>query len=265
MTNLKVGFSPCPNDTFIFDALIHKKIDVGLFEFEPVIKDVEELNKRALNAQLDVTKLSFQTYFKIKDKYDLLKSGSALGRNCGPLLISKKNYNISDIKNLVIAIPGENTTANLLLKIAFTDIKSKKEMLFSDIEQAILNEQVDAGIIIHESRFTYEDKGLKKIMDLGEYWENLTGCPIPLGCIAIKKNINEEIKITFERALKKSIKFALKHPDCSYHFVKQHASELSDDVINRHIHLYVNKYTLNLERDGRKAIQTLEDYFNKFN
>ncbi len=266
--NLKIGFSPCPNDTFIFDALIHKKIDAEYFDFETVITDVEELNKKALNNELDITKLSFQTYFKIKGNYDLLNSGSALGTNCGPILISKKKYNINEIVNLNIAIPGINTTANLLLKIAFGD-KAKTlhltEMLFSEIEDAILKGKVDAGVIIHESRFTYQDKGLIKIMDLGEYWESITNSPIPLGCIVIRKNFSKEIKITFDKVLKSSIEFALKNPDSGYDFIKDNAQELSDGVIKKHIELYVNNYTLDLGKNGRKAIDLLEYYYRELN
>ena len=226
MTNLKAGFSPCPNDTFIFDALIHNKIDTTGLEFEPVIADVENLNNKAFNAELDITKLSFQTYFNVKNNYELLNSGSALGSNCGPILISKKHFELTDINNLRIAIPGENTTANLLLKISYPDIKSKQVIIFSEIENAILNEKVDAGVIIHESRFTYKDKGLRKIIDLGEYWENLTHCPIPLGCIVIRKSLNNKIKTTFAKILKNSVEFAFNNPNSGHDFIKANAQEL---------------------------------------
>ena len=261
---LLVGFSSCPNDTFIFDAIVNDKIDTENLSISCLIADVENLNKKALNHKLDVTKLSFQTYFNVQKQYALLNSGSALGKNCGPILISAKNYKADDLKNLKIAIPGHNTTANLLLRLAFPEIHNKVEMVFSDIEDAILNKKVDAGVIIHESRFTYEDKGLFKLIDLGEFWEKITNCPIPLGCIAIKKNFSKAIQATFDRVLRRSIEFAMNNPESSFEYVKKNAQDMRDDVIRKHIALYVNDYTLDLGTDGKKSIDILETYFNKF-
>jgi 1,4-dihydroxy-6-naphthoate synthase len=261
---LLVGFSPCPNDTFIFDAIINNKIDTEGLNISYIIADVEDLNKKALFHKLDVTKLSFQTFFKVKAQYTLLNAGCALGNNCGPILISKKKHNAEDLKSLKIAIPGKNTTANLLLRLAFPEMHDKVEMLFSDIEDSIISKKVDAGVIIHESRFTYEKKGLMKLIDLGEFWEKITNCPIPLGCIAIKKNFSDEIRATFDRVLRRSVEFAINNPNSSYDFVKKHAQEMDDDVIRKHIDLYVNKYSLDLGVDGKKAIDILENYFNKF-
>ncbi len=249
-----LGFSPCPNDTFIFDALINNKIAADGIEFIPVIADVEELNNKAFNKELDITKLSFFAFANVASDYELLDSGSALGKNCGPILISKNEYTLSDVENLSIAIPGKNTTANSLLGIAFPNAKNKKEMLFSEIEEAIIIGRVEAGVIIHENRFTYQAKGLKKIIDLGEYWETLTHMPIPLGGIAIRKDIPVEDKQKINRLLRKSIDFAMNNPASSSAFIKKLAQEMDEEVINKHIQLYVNNYTRDLGTEGKKGI-----------
>ena len=250
-----LGFSPCPNDTFIFDAIINNKIDTEGISFVPVIADVEALNHKAFNKELDITKLSFFAFAIVANDYQLLDSGSALGKNCGPILISKKNFKLSEVDKLTIAIPGKHTTANCLLSIVFPNVKLKKEMLFSEIEEAIINEQVDAGVIIHENRFTYQAKGLKKIIDLGEYWEAETQMPIPLGGIAIKKNIPIEDKQKINHLLRKSIDFAMQNPSSSTEFIKKLAQEMDEEVINKHIHLYVNNYTQDLGNDGKQVIK----------
>jgi len=249
-----LGFSPCPNDTFIFDALINDKIDNEGITFIPFIADVEALNNKAFTKDLDITKLSFFAFANIAGDYELLDSGSALGKNCGPILISKNDFEWSDVEKLTIAIPGKNTTANSLLSIAFPNIKIKQEMLFSEIEQAVLNCKVDAGLIIHENRFTYQAKGLKKIIDLGEYWESKTLMPIPLGGIAIKKNIPEVDKQKINRLIRKSVEFAIKNPTSSAGFTRNYAQEMDQDVINKHIQLYVNNYSIDLGSPGKKAI-----------
>ena len=253
---ITLGFSPCPNDTFIFDALVNKKIDTFGLDFEYVLADVEELNKKAFQQELDITKLSFHAYLFLTEKYTLLNSGSALGQNCGPLLISKNDHTLKDVDNLTIAVPGEFTTANFLLKFAFPKISSKKIILFSDIEKAVLDEKVDAGVIIHESRFTYAEKGLKKIADLGEYWERVTKQPIPLGGIVAKKNLPEETIFLFNKLIKQSVEFAFANPESSKDFIKANAQELDDEVIKKHIDLYVNKFSLSLGRKGKIAINT---------
>ena len=187
--NFTLGFSPCPNDCFIFDALVHKKIDTQGIDFTLVMEDVEALNNRAFQSELDITKLSYHAFIYLTNTYNLLNSGSELGFNCGPLLIQNSKNKITDINTASIAIPGKYTTANFLLSLAFPNAKNKKEMLFSDIENALLLNKIDAGLIIHENRFTYQEKGLEKIIDLGEFWESLIHAPIPLGGIVIKKNI----------------------------------------------------------------------------
>jgi len=254
---ITLGFSPCPNDTFIFDAMVHQKIDTEGLEFDYVFGDVEELNRMAAETRLDITKLSFNAFFSVADKYCLLNSGAALGKNNGPLLISKKEFSKSDIPGLKIAIPGKQTTANLLLSVAFPDAKNKTELLFSDIEAAVLNGDVDAGLIIHENRFTYKDRGLHKIIDLGEFWEDLTSSPIPLGGIAIKRNLPDELKLKVDNVLKKSIEHAFENPDGALEFIKAHAQEMDEEVMYKHIGLYVNDFTREFGPDGRKAIDTL--------
>jgi 1,4-dihydroxy-6-naphthoate synthase len=260
---LSLGFSPCPNDCFIFDALIHHKIDTEDFEFEVVLEDVEKLNQRAISAlhqnqniSLHITKLSYHAFTQLTEPYVLLNSGSALGSNCGPLLISKKNFDLADVEKLSIAIPGRYTTANFLLSFAFPSAKKKQEILFSEIENSILNDSFDAGLLIHETRFTYAEKGLKKIMDLGEFWETETGLPIPLGGIVIQRNLPTEIKEKVERLLRKSIEFAFANPKSSADFVRKHAQEMSEEVQNKHIALYVNEFTIDLGEKGKKAIKT---------
>ncbi len=254
---LNIAFSTCPNDTFIFDALIHKKIDTEGLSFDVKLGDVEELNKLAFKADIDITKLSYHAYLYIQDKYKLLNSGSALGYGNGPLLISKKKVYHDEIKYLKIGIPGKHTTANLLLSIAYPEASNKVEYLFSDIEDAILDNEIDAGLIIHENRFTYQQKGLKKIIDLGELWENKTSQAIPLGGIVINRNIPEDVQKTFDRVLKRSLQFAFENPNEPYEYVKKYAQEMSQDVMYKHIKLYVNEFSLDLGEKGKSAINTL--------
>lgn len=256
---LTLGFSTCPNDTFIFDAMVHQKVDTEGLEFEVVMADVEELNRNAFDGNIDITKLSYHAFAYIADNYKLLTSGSALGYKNGPLLISKKKLYPDEVADLKVAIPGKYTTANLLFSISFPVIKEKIEYLFSDIEEAILSNEVDAGVIIHENRFTFEKKGLRKIIDLGEDWEERTKNPIPLGGIVINRKFDNEIQQKVNRVLKRSVEFALANPNSSYGFVKNYAQELHDDVIEKHINLYVNKFTVDLGPIGKKAVKTLYD------
>ena len=262
--NLSLGFSPCPNDTFIFDAMIHQKIDTEGLNFEVVFDDVETLNQQAFRAELDITKLSYHAYAYLTDNYVLLHSGSALGFGVGPLLICNKNeYSTLDMEilspltsNLRIGIPGKYTTANFLLSTAFPNAKNKIEMKFFEIESALLNDQIDLGVIIHENRFTYQDKGLKKIIDLGEYWEDLTNGPIPLGGIMIKRNLPEEIKQKVNRIIRRSVEYAFDHPESGFDFIRSLSQEMSTEVIKKHIDLYVNKFSIDLGELGRKAVES---------
>lgn len=254
---LSLGFSTCPNDTFIFDAMVHHKVDTEGLQFDVVMADVEELNRNAFAGDIDITKLSYHAFAYIADKYRLLTSGSALGYKNGPLLIAKRKIYPDEIANMKVAIPGKYTTANLLFSIVYPVVNEKKEYLFSDIEEAILNEDVDAGVIIHENRFTFEKKGLKKIIDLGEDWEEKTKNPIPLGGIVVHRKLNNEIQQKVNRVLKRSVEFALANQNSSYLFVKNYAQELNDDVIKKHINLYVNNFTADLGETGKNAIKIL--------
>ena len=253
---LTVGFSPCPNDTFIFHAMLHNLVDTEGLIFEPFIADVEELNKRAFNRNLDITKLSYFAFAHLIEFYVLLNSGSALGNNCGPLLINKSG-SISDLEEIKVAIPGCYTTANFLLSLYKPEIKNKTEMIFSEIEDEVISEKVDAGLIIHENRFTYSKKGLQKIVDLGEWWENEFKLPIPLGGIVVNRRINKNIQHKIDRVLKRSVQYAIKNPKMSKDFVKKYSQEMTDDVINAHINLYVNNYTIHLGETGKNAVKFL--------
>ena len=252
---LTLGFSPCPNDTFMFDAMVHQKIDTEGLDFEVVLSDVEQLNQWALEGKLEVTKLSFSAFTHCSNNYSLLDSGSALGRNCGPLLIKKPSTILSE--KSTIAIPGKYTTANMLLKIAFPNFNNKEEFLFSDIEQEVLNNTVDAGLIIHENRFTYQGKGLQKVIDLGEFWEGKTNLPIPLGGIVVKQDLHTDIKKKVERVLRKSVEYALANPESSFDYVQSHAQEIDVEVVKAHINLYVNEYSISLGTEGRNAIKEI--------
>lgn len=257
--DLTLGFSPCPNDTFIFDNWVNGKLANNALQVSPTLADVEQLNAMAKTAALDVTKISFGVYPFIADKYQILDAGSALGFGCGPLLISKKDLNLSDFENseLTIAIPGFSTTANLLLSLAFPGMKNKVEYVFSDIENAVLTGKVDAGLIIHENRFTYKKLGLRKIIDLGEYWESLYNLPIPLGCIVVKRDLSDALKIQINSAIKKSVEVAFENPANTMDYVAKHSQTMEHAVMQQHIDLYVNKYSISLGDEGHKAIEKL--------
>jgi 1,4-dihydroxy-6-naphthoate synthase len=257
--SLSLGFSPCPNDCFMFDAIVNRRIDLEGLEFSVHLADVEALNQAAFAGDADITKLSYHAYAYCTGNYVLLDAGSALGRNCGPLLISKRAIAPEEIASggLRIAIPGKFTTANFLLGLAFPNAQDKTPLLFSEIESALLEERFDAGLIIHENRFTYAEKGLKKIIDLGEYWEGETGAPIPLGGIVIKRALADELKRRVARVLRRSVEYAFGHRAASLDYVRAHAQEMSDDVIYRHIDLYVNEYSVDLGAEGRRAVELL--------
>jgi 1,4-dihydroxy-6-naphthoate synthase len=267
---LTLGFSPCPNDTFIFDAMIHHKIDTEGLDFEVFYDDVETLNQKAMRGELDITKLSYHA-FAYADKYVLMDAGSALGFGVGPLLISDVEISISDlqsgtirngkseIRNPLIGIPGKYTTANFLLGTAFPNATNKVELVFSDIENAVLEGRVDIGLIIHENRFTYQDKGLKKIIDLGDYWEKETGCAIPLGGIVANRKLSFDVQHKINRVIRRSVEFAFENPKSGLEFIRSQAQEMSEEVMYKHIELYVNKYSVNLGVEGRKAIKLLFD------
>ena len=269
---LTLGYSPCPNDTFIFDALVNKKIDTEGLEFDTVLEDVETLNKWSFEKKLDITKLSYPAFFQNLDKYVLLNSGAALGKGVGPILISNREQGIMNVEEKTIALPGENTTANLLFSFAYPDAKNKIFMRFNKIEDFVLmgSSQVSPpagggdlegaailGVIIHENRFTYQQKGLHKITDLGEYWEEKMKAPIPLGGIAVKRSIDKEISLKIDKLIRKSIEFAFSNYPLITEYVKQYSQEMSEDVMRQHIELYVNDFSIDLGNNGKKAIEAL--------
>lgn len=254
---LTLGFSPCPNDTFIFDAMVNGKIEVEGLDFEYTLNDIEELNRNALSAGPDITKISFFAYASVYKNYQLLDAGSALGFGCGPLLVSKEKIKPEEVHLKKIAIPGIHTTANFLMSYAFPEAKNKTPFLFSAIEDALISGEFDAGVIIHENRFTYQMKGLYRIADLGEIWEQKTKMPIPLGGIAVKRTLSNELKNKIERIMRRSVEFALQNPVSSNDFVCRNAQAMDPEVMQKHIKLYVNGFSVTLGRKGKEAIHYL--------
>lgn len=252
---LSIGISPCPNDTFIFEALMSQKLTDDEISFRFVLEDVETLNEMALRQELDITKLSFRAYFKVMQEYIIMNSGSALGFGCGPLLISKSPMTLQDLAGKKIAVPGRWTTANFLLDFALKESFIKEFKVFSEIENFVVNGNCDAGVIIHENRFTYQDKGLHLVQDLGQFWENKTNSPIPLGGIAIKRNISMDIQKKVDKLIRTSLQMAFDHPEAAMPLVSQYSQEMSIEVMKSHIQLYVNEFSLDLGNTGRGAIQ----------
>jgi 1,4-dihydroxy-6-naphthoate synthase len=253
---LTLGFSPCPNDTFIFDAMVNHKIDTKGLEFEVLLEDVQTLNQWALEGKLSITKLSYGVLPLVLDKYSVMNSGSALGKGVGPILISASIISDQPIEDILVAIPGENTTAHLLFSMAYPNAKNKVFLRYDEIENFVLANK-GLGVIIHENRFTYEAKGLKKIIDLGDYWENKTGNAIPLGGIVIKKEIDISTQHTIDALIKKSIEYAFSNYPLLNDYIRSHAQEMSEPVMRQHIDLYVNEYSLDLGDMGKNAILKL--------
>lgn len=254
---LSLGFSPCPNDTFIFDAMVHNKIDTEGLDFEVAMEDVSTLNAAAFEGEIDITKLSYHAFGYLTETYALLRSGSALGRNCGPLLLSKKILDEENIISFKCAIPGKYTTANFLLGLAYPKLTDKKEMLFDEIEDAILLGETTTGLVIHENRFTYEAKGLTKLRDLGEFWESTTGYPIPLGGIVVNRKLPLEIQKKVERIIARSVRYAFDKPEASLEYTKAHAQAMNPEVMQSHIKLYVNHFSEDLGDEGIAAVRFL--------
>jgi 1,4-dihydroxy-6-naphthoate synthase len=264
--NYTLGFSPCPNDTFIFDALVNNKIDTHGLKFDVRLEDVETLNELAINNILDLTKISYGVLPLILKNYKVLNSGSALGKGVGPLLISKEKISFDEVDGCIIAIPGENTTAHLLFSQAFPDAKNKIFKRYDEIESFVLNSgNKSLGVIIHENRFTYFDKGLQKVVDLGSFWEAKTGYPIPLGGITGKRSIDEKILMKVDSLIKKSIEFAFKNYPLITDYVKMNSREMEPEVMKKHIDLYVNNYSIDLGKDGKNAIEKFMDIYNTIN
>ena len=256
---INLAFSTCPNDTFMFDALVNKRIDLLDMEFTVDLADIHQLNQLAFEGKMDMIKISYNTFAQIQNEYDLLDSGSALGFGCGPLLIAKPGTDLSSLKanNARIAIPGKNTTANLLLSFFAPELQNRVEMLFHEIMPAVISGQVDAGLIIHENRFTYAQHGLVQLADLGTFWEDKTGLPIPLGAIVVRKNLPETIRRKLATLMQKSVEFAFEFPEVSMPFVRKHAQEMEEEIMQAHIKLYVNEYSISLGKKGLDAICTL--------
>jgi 1,4-dihydroxy-6-naphthoate synthase len=265
---LTLGFSPCPNDTFIFDALVNNKIETEGMEFDVLLEDVQTLNEWATEGKLDITKLSYGVLPLALDSYLLLNSGSALGRGAGPLLITKDHSNdlladIVDVETKRIAIPGKFTTAHLLFSLAFPHANNKVFMRYDEIEHFVLQGK-GLGVIIHENRFTYAEKGLKKITDLGDYWEKETSHPVPLGGIVAKRSMNKTLILEIDRLIRQSIEYAFRyHHDELTDYVKNHSQEMSDAVMRKHIDLYVNDFSIDLGEEGRKAVKKLFEVFKR--
>ena len=254
---IRIAISPCPNDTFMFWAMLHRQIDAFGMSFSVDMRDIEQLNRAAAEHEFDVVKISYAHFPKISQAYQLLTAGSALGFGNGPLLISRRKIYPDEVPHLRIAIPGIDTTANMLLTIAYPTATNKKEYLFSDIEEAVLTDEVDAGLLIHETRFTYTHKGLRKILDMGEYWENETGMPLPLGAIAVRRELPDEVKRQINVAMCESVRYALQNPHQPNEFVAKHAQAMEPDVCCKHIQLYVNEFSIGLGEKGRQAVDYL--------
>ncbi|MEN9297761.1 MAG: hypothetical protein RLZZ429_74 [Bacteroidota bacterium] len=255
---LTLGFSPCPNDTFIFDALVNGKIDTGGISFDVVLEDVQTLNQWAIEGKLDISKISYGVLPLVLQQYKVLNSGGALGKGVGPLLITKhQTWTTEEVNNARIAIPGINTTAHLLFSLAFPSAKNKSFHVFHEIEELVLSGQVDAGVIIHENRFTYQQKGLHKIMDLGDHWEQQTGVPIPLGGIVAHNRLVDSVALQVNDLIKKSVEYAFSHYPEVANYVKENAQEMSEEVMRQHINLYVNEFSIDLGIQGKQAVTTL--------
>ncbi len=260
---LSIAYSPCPNDTFIFDALVNKKIDTEGIDFEVILEDVETLNQHAQEGRYDITKLSFPAYFYCSGKYMLLNSGSAIGNGVGPLVVCLPTNESMPVENGRIALPGKSTTANLLFSFAFPGSMDKRFMVFSDIENAVLNGDVEFGVIIHENRFTYQEKGLIKRLDLGEYWEQKKKLPIPLGGIACKRSLDEALALKVESLIRKSLEYSFNNYPAIPDYVRLHAQTMSEEVMRQHIDLYVNEFSKNLGDVGWKAIDALWEVYDQ--
>lgn len=261
MMKLKLHISTCPNDTFMFDAMVHGRIDTEGLEFDLSLSDIEELNRGALCGEPDVTKLSYAVVPEVLSQYAVLNSGSALGRGNGPLLVSRHKMWPEEVgAGVSIAVPGLHTTAARLLAVLFPEATERRVYLFSDVADAVMSDECDAGVLIHEGRFTYLNRGLSLVADLGERWEALTGLPLPLGAIVVSRSLPREVQLTVDRVLRRSVEYAMTHPAASADFVRAYARELSDEVTHSHIQLFVNNYSVDLGEEGRRAVCRLIEY-----
>jgi 1,4-dihydroxy-6-naphthoate synthase len=260
---LTLGFSPCPNDTFIFDALVNNKIDAGDLGFEVVMEDVQTLNEMAIDGKLDITKISYGSLPLILDQYVVLSSGSALGKGVGPLLIAPFELPAPAVRQCLIAIPGKHTTAHVLFSLAYPDATNKVFLRYDEIENFVLSnkgsleniQSVKLGVIIHENRFTYQNKGLVKQTDLGNFWETETKLPVPLGGIVANRKLPEDVKQKVQSLIRQSVGHSYANGKELSNFVKDNAQEMSAEVMQMHIDLYVNNFTIDLGEDGKKAVR----------
>jgi 1,4-dihydroxy-6-naphthoate synthase len=257
MQNLTLGYSPCPNDTFIFYPLVHGLVGGPEFSFSERLEDVETLNRLALKSELDITKISCHLLGFIRKEYCLLRSGGALGRGCGPLVVSRRFTRMGELKGRRIAVPGRYTTAYLLLRLFDPELDSFIFLPFHEIMGAVASGEADAGVIIHESRFTFSDHGLTRLLDLGDWWENETGHPIPLGGIVAKRSLGEKTVAILEQMLRASVEYAFAHPGAANAYIRAHSQEMSDEVCAAHIELYVNRFSLDLGKEGEAAVTAL--------
>ena len=256
MRELTFGFSPCPNDTFAFHALVHGLVDAP-FTVRPVLLDIEELNRRAHTGELDLTKLSVGAFAGIGNGYRMLRSGAALGKGVGPLVVAREARSLTDAMRGTVAIPGRETTAYRLLRLAAPEIETVVEMRYDRILHAVESGEVDAGLIIHESRFTYQDHGLAKVIDLGDWWEHDTGLPVPLAGICARADLDDAIVAAADHAIRTSVQYAFDNREASRAYVRAHSQEMSDAVCDQHIALYVNEFSLDVGEDGMLAIARL--------
>ena len=257
MRTLSLGYSPCPNDTFLFFPLVHGLIDTGELHFRERLEDVETLNRLALDNIPDICKVSYHAFAFIREHYVLLRSGGAMGRGCGPLVVARQGRNMDGLKGKRFATPGRYTTAHLLLRLFDKEIDDIVTMPFHEIMPAVAQGQVDAGVIIHESRFTFQNYGLQKVLDLGQWWECRTGLPLPLGGIAAKRSLGDPLVRQLDGLVRASVEYATSHPGEAMKYIRAHAREMDDDVCSSHIRLYVNQHSLDPGTEGEKAAAAL--------
>lgn len=257
MRSLTLSISPCPNDTFMFDALINSKIDLRGYKFDCAFEDIDALNKNIVQCKSDISKISYAVYPKIADHYSILSSGSALGRGNAPLLVSRRKIYPDEVAHCKIAIPGYDTTAALLLKFAFGEVKELRQYLFSDVAEAVLSDEVDAGVLIHEERFVYREKSLLLVADLADKWNEKVNLPIPLGAIVVNRSLDHNVQQDINDLVGESIAFAFDNVQSSWQFVKQHARYMEDSVIEQHINMFVNSFSLDISNEGKDAVLAL--------
>lgn len=263
---LSLAFSPCPNDTYIFDAMVHHRVDTEGLTFDIKLADVEQLNRMVVSGGPDISKISYGLLPRVLSHYRVLDAGGALGRGVGPLLVAAREKRMEDsvLETLRIALPGQHTTAHMLFSLAFPQARGKIFMPFHEIEQAVINGTVDAGVIIHENRFTYADKGLFKWADLGQFWEEHTGNPIPLGGIVMRRDIPTDIMRKVDRVIRRSLEYARAHDPELPEYVRANAQEMDPEVMRKHISLYVNDFSLTLGSEGRAAVWKMLEVASMF-